>query len=251
MTPLLVRFLAAGTVALGVAWVDSAGALRGVSEAFVGGYVVENLYLLLPVVVGISLASFRHARRREAALLVAGATLLMVALDFVPASGVATSRAQMVQMNGALVQNPLRDRWNAAGALPLVIRHLRGDVPGAALDPRPAYSDDHPRIRVARAYARAGFLLLPLAVGGLVLGGIRWMDRTMLFTSRASELGVEFVLGWLVPPLLLLATVEMTHQTVSMVLFDRLPIPSILLPLVTLVGLGLGGWAAAGPGDGE
>jgi hypothetical protein len=108
-----------------------------------------------------------------------------------------------------------------------------------------SYPADAVRLQVAHAYAKVAFLLLPAVIAGLVLGAVSWMDRTMLFTSRATETAVEFVLGWLVGPLILVVALAMARQVLSLTLFDGAPPPTVFLPYLALLGISLVGWMTA------
>jgi hypothetical protein len=250
---LLLRFTLLAGLAGALAMVDAKGFFRGVSSERSVAYAAENLYVLLPVVVGITLASFRHARRRGAFVLMLAATLLMISTDFLPGSADVRSETSMVYVKGSgrMERATVAERWNGPGALLAVGSHLLGRIPDEELEVRPSYRLDDGRYRLAQAYMKVGFLVLPAVIGGLVVGGIRWMDRGMLFTSRAAETIAEFLLGWLVGPLTLLIALVLGRQVVSLALYEGAPLAALFLPFLTLLGLSLAGWVTAAGGESE
>ena len=234
--------------AFAVAYLDAGRVLGDRASDLVLRYALESLYVLLPATLGIAMAATGVHLRRVAAWMTAATVLGMVALDFAPGASMRIGpETDLVRgASGEMYRAQAPERWNSAGALRVLGAYVRGGYPGAD-DLTPIYDADAPRLVVAHAVLKLSFLLIPVAIAGAVLGAFSWIDHAIVFTSRASETVVEFVMGWVLGPAILGLATQMAIQVLSMVFFDAYPIWAIVLPYLALALLSGVGWWFATP----
>ncbi len=247
LASVVTRLAVASVVAFAIAWVPARNWV-GEPTATVFAYALESLFLLLPAAAGIALASLGRPRRVEALTTLAVVTLGMAALDFAPPSqvDVLPPSKHLLKDSGEMVMSNRIGRWNEAGAFPVLASYLSGQIPEANRTAR-TYRGGSPRKRVAHAIFRSIYLLLPIAVIGFVYGSIRWMERSMLFTRRSAERIAEFMLGWVLGPVIVGLAQTLSDGALSEALFGGASLAAITYPILALVALSVPLWLIPDP----
>jgi hypothetical protein len=212
-------------------------------------YFTESLFIVLPIAAALLAGQVARLDMRALAVACALITLLMVGQDFLPPSGLTTSKRHLAFMPltqewAVLPVVDARDglRWTEGGAFPLVVGYLTGRAPHADVE-QEIYLDSAPRMQVAWAMFKFGYLFGPFIVVGFVAAIRVWVQRHVRFRTRSSERLFAFIVSWVVGPLVLGFLVFVGERTMSWGVGPWGP-PAILIPyLVFGVTAGFG-WVA-------
>ena len=173
----------------------------------------------------------------------------MVAQVFLPPSELTATKRDLVYLPLSqewAVQEvlTLRDglRWTEGGSFSLVAGYFTGRTPHADTEEE-RYSDVAPRIQVAWAMFKFGYLFGPFIVVGFVVAVRVWVQRHVRFRTRSSERLFAFVVSWVVGPLVLGLLVFVGSRTMMWGVGPWGP-PAILIPYIVFGSTAAFGWLA-------
>ena len=219
LTAVAVAFLFAADLLTGAP--TRAGGWRGAPLAALQS-LPDALYLLLGVVAGISVGTLSPEARnvRQAAGIVAVVTLAMLGLD---AWGATLREGGVLRAAIALGSGSLREAH-------VVLT---------------TYPAGHPRTVAHEALVRAGLLLLPVVLVGLVLGIGAWVNARVIFRAPRDAVVARWVIAWLLVPGATALIVSWSGGYGYETLFRGQPLWLPLVPYVPALALAGVGWRAA------
>ena len=233
-------------LALGVVFVFLADLLTGAPKR-AGGWsgaplaalaaVPDALYLLIGPIAAIAVGTLRPDRPivGEAFRIAVIATVVMIALGLVtPSSSGGTMRAAL--------------------ALDVDARHQVSVVLSK-------YPSQHPRLIALEGVMRAGMLLLPTVLIGIVLGIGEWLHSRVVFRFPRDGVIARWAVGLVLVPVAAGAIVNWSASFGYEILFQGRSLLLTLVPYVPALIVSAVGWSAArrhqndaqndGPGDAQ
>ena len=217
--------------ALGVVFLFLADLLTGAHKR-AGGWsgaplaalvaIPDALYLLIGPIAAVAVGTLRPGRREvgEAVRVTALATVVMLALGLLaPYSSGGTMRAAL--------------------ALDADARH---QVSVVLRD----YPSQHPRLIAREGLMRAGMLLLPTVLIGIVLGVGEWLHSRVVFRFPRDGVIARWAIGLVLVPVAAGAIVNWSASFGYEILFQGRSLLLTLVPYVPALIVGAVGWSAAG-----
>lgn len=218
-------------LALGVVFLFLADLLTGAPKR-AGGWsgaplaalvaIPDALYLLIGPIAAIAVGTLRPGRREvgEAVRVTALATVVMLAL-------------------GLLAPSSSGGAMRAALALDADARH---QVSVVLRD----YPIQHPRLIAREGLMRAGMLLLPTVLIGIVLGVGEWMHSRVVFRFPRDGVIARWAIGLVLVPVAAGAIVNWSASFGYDILFQGRSLLLTLVPYVPALIVSAVGWSAAG-----
>jgi len=210
------------------------------------GALAGALYGWVPLLVGVAVAIMPTGRAsvRRGLKVAAFAGLLMLVLDLAGAYQEGPKATAEAVVGEELRAMGVYTGVGNASWVQTAVRWRRGELVGAQTS-GPPYPPGHPRVVAVVALTEFGLLLLCLATTGAVLGVSSWYGRHTRFDSRANETGARIATAWLVSGGIVFMALELLGKQRFRVLFEDSTLPTLLLPFLPFLALGLLGFVAA------
>ena len=220
--------------ALGVVFVFLADLLTGAPKR-AGGWsgaplaalatIPDALYMLIGPIAAIAVGTLRPDRREvgEAVRITVLATLVMLALGLLTPSS-----------SGGAMRSAMR----AALTLDADARHQVSVVLSE-------YPSQHPRLIARESVMRAGMLLLPTVLIGMVLGVGAWLHSRVIFRFPRDGVIARWAVALVLVPVAAGAIVNWSASFGYEILFQGRSLLLTLVPYVPALLVGAVGWSAA------
>ena len=220
--------------ALGVVFVFLADLLTGAPKR-AGGWsgaplaalatIPDALYMLIGPIAAIAVGTLRPDRREvgEAVRITVLATLVMLALGLLTPSS-----------SGGAMRSAMR----AALTLDADARHQVSVVLSE-------YPSQHPRLIARESVMRAGMLLLPTVLIGMVLGVGAWLHSRVVFRFPRDGVIARWAVALVLVPVAAGAIVNWSASFGYEILFQGRSLLLTLVPYVPALLVGAVGWSAA------
>ena len=184
--------------------------------------IPDALYLLLGPIAAIAVGTLRPGRREvgEAVRITLLATVVMLAL------GLLTPLSSGGAMRAALALDA-----DARHQVSVVLRD---------------YPSQHPRLIAREGVMRAGMLLLPTVLIGIVLGVGEWLHSRVIFRFPRDGVIARWAIGLVLVPVAAGAIVNWSASFGYEILFQGRSLLLTLVPYVPALIVSAVGWSAAG-----
>lgn len=229
--------------ALEVFTLHSAGDLSGSSlKAFLPGYY----YGVLPVIAAVSVGmlAFDSSVTRQALILAAVTTVVMVGLDLIPPTLTLTEAQQVVFQGDSFRRQSIASELHGGNAFRTLLSLVRGDLASAG-EKLTQYPPDHPRLLVAMALSAGGYVTLPAILMGVVLGVQAWVARNVTFRRPVDERVARVMIAWVLAPFGFYLVTTWLRRIHVQVLFGSSGLAAMLVPYVVLGLIAAVGWVTA------
>ena len=191
--------------------------------------IPDALYLLIGPIAAIAVGTLRPDRREvgEAVRITVLATLVMLALGLLaPLS------------SGGAMRSAMRSAMRAALVLDADARHQVSVVLSE-------YPSQHPRLIAHEGVMRAGMLLLPTVLIGLVLGVGAWLHARVVFRFPRDGMIARWAIALVLVPVAAGTIVNWSASSGYEILFQGRSLLLTLVPYVPALIVGAVGWRAA------
>jgi len=228
--------------------VDGAIVLSAAEQATFGAavrHLPDYYFGILPVVAAISVGmlSFGDGALRHATLMVVTVAGAMVLCDLLGGRGGAANTT-MATFGHGWVQSSTGGDYTAARLVGTVWRLLHGDI-AFPLPRAGRYDPQAPLLVVVFALLKAGHLLLPAGLVGIVLGVQAWITDHVTFRRPVDERVARIVVAWVFAPAGFYLIVSWARELTTQVLFFGASLAVPLLPTGVVLAAGAFGWATA------
>lgn len=202
----------------------------------------EFYFGALPVLVAISVGmlAFSRTAPRQGLVMALAVMVAMLLLDWL--SGGMSGRADRVGLQASgLVSATRAGDFTSVSLLKTALAILQGDLVVPATRAT-RYGPGDPILVAAFSVLKAGHLLLPVILVGMVLGGQAWIADHVTFRRPIDETVARVSLAWVFAPAAFYLAVSWADELLVPVLFGSASLMTPLLPFLVLLIVSAVGW---------